>query len=463
MRSIRRSLTIGLLAGLLLLWLGAGTGVYFSVERSLLKSIDAELAVDARAIRFAGRGETPPTDDDARVGAQRIRERTPEYHSEDGDAFYQIWDSRGEVIEKSISLGDLDLPFPGKTSSEPLFSTSELTDGRKVRTMTYRAQSGGKGKGKGRRGVKISVLGKETTSIRTTLSSVFGGIVLTGILGGICAVGLVQFVLGRGLKPLDQLGEQATGIDISSTGEQFDDSGAPAELKPVYSRLNELMKRLTDGFERERQFSSNLAHEMRTPVAELKMISEVALKYPDQSGENTNRETLDIALQLERMIESLLMLGRVEAGRVQPNLETLNVRDFVIKKWQPFSRAADEKGLDVEIDIDSNLTWQADQDLLGHTLANLFVNAVDYTNSGQPIRLTTTGEGFQISNPAPELSDVDVEHLFDRLWRADDARTDSTHSGIGLSLARKCAEVQGFSLSADLKGDHLKFTIKKVS
>jgi len=313
MKSIRRRLTLWLLSGLALLWLAAGAGIYVSVRQGLLKSLDAELAVDARLVRFTARGAD--ADEAAPRGrGQHLQDRLTAYHAADGGSFYQIWSSTGESIERSESLGNNELTLPRDIGTSPVFATAVLSDGRAVRTMSNRVvESGGKGpgKGKGRPGATSSVivLAKELTGVEQTLASLLGGIVIIGLVAACGAVLLVSVALRHGLLPLRLLGEQTRSIDAPSLHTRFDQAAAPAELQPVYAALNELLQRLEQSFERERRFSADLAHEMRTPVAELKMLSEVALKWPEEADANTHTQALEIANQLESLIDTLLSLA----------------------------------------------------------------------------------------------------------------------------------------------------------
>jgi len=103
MRSIRRHLTLWLVGGLGILWVAAGAGVFFAVREGLQKSVDAQLALDARMVRFASKGNS---DEDRRSrGARRLEGRMPGYDDPEGDSFYQQWTPSGSTIEKSNSLG----------------------------------------------------------------------------------------------------------------------------------------------------------------------------------------------------------------------------------------------------------------------------------------------------------------------------------------------------------------------
>ena len=102
MTSTRQRLTVWLLGGLALLWLGAGAGIYIAVRQSLLKSLDAELAVDSRTVRLASRGDGSEGEDEPmHRGARQLRERMLPYHEADGEVFFQIWNGSGESVERS--------------------------------------------------------------------------------------------------------------------------------------------------------------------------------------------------------------------------------------------------------------------------------------------------------------------------------------------------------------------------
>jgi signal transduction histidine kinase len=470
MRSIRRRLTLWLLGGLALLWLAAGAGVYLSVRQSLIKSIDADLAVDARIVRFTARGEATTVESASpRRRGQNLAERLTDYHQPGGGSFYQVWNSDGEVIETSSSIGDITFARPRHDGADPVFATQKLPDGRSVRTMTFGvAAAGGKGpgKGKGRPGAASTtvILGKDLSGLESSMKSLLGGIGLVGALAAACTILLVSLALRHGLRPLRVLGEQVQAIDAPSLHARFDAAHAPAELKPIYTALNDLLQRLELGFERERRFSADLAHEMRTPVAELKMISEVALKWPEQADASTHEQSLEIANQLESLIETLLSLARLESGEAELQITTVNVGALIQECWQIYATAADAKGLQATIKVDEFAVMETDARLLRVILTNLLSNAVEYTPTGGSVKARVTAEGIEIANTAPAMTQDDVPHLFDRFWRAEQSRSNSSsHSGLGLALARQAARALGYELTAELREGLLHFTLKSFA
>lgn len=476
-----------MLAGFFLLWIAAGAGVMYSTRTGLINAIDTDLAVDAQILRFAARGEDtgkskgdfraampPPSQstEEGQVGQRRpgwiLQQRAPAYDEPRSGIYFQSWNSRGELVEKSPSLENLDLPVPEITGTNPVFVNETLPEGDRLRIMSFRVSGPGKAHGKSemRRppsqpdsSLVVSVA-KNLDSVDDTLSTLLGGIALVGLLAGGATVILVGTALKRGLQPLGHLAETAQDIDVPTLDSRFDPTMAPEELRPVYEKLNNLMERLERGFERERRFSSNLSHELRTPIAELKMLSEVALKWPDQSEGKTHEETLEIARKMEAMIESLLALARWESRQDRIKLGPIPLLPLVHECLEPHQKLAAGKSLEVRARIDEDLHVAADRGMLGHVISNLLSNAIEYSPERGRVEIECVTQGIEISNDAPNLKPSDIEHLFDRFWRHDAARSDSHHNGLGLSLARACAEAMGFSLSAKMDDGRIHFQLK---
>lgn len=467
MRSIKQHLMLWLLAGLAVLWCGTGAGIYFSVRHSLYQSIDTALALDARIARFTAIGDSDSDDGTMRGRGQRLQNRLADYHDPQGRSFYQVWNSQGEVSERSESLGDTALPKLDISGNDPVFSSTLLDDGRPVRLMSFRTAAAGgggpKGKGKGRHGggSTLIALAKETSEIEPTLASLLGGIGIAGLLAAAGTFFLVTMTLRHGLRPLKTLSEQTQNIDAPSLKARFDAAHAPAELQPIYAALNGLLHRLEQGFERERRFSADLAHEMRTPVAELKMLGEVAIKWPEQTNPELPAHTLAIASQLENLIEALLTLARLESGETDLQFSTVDLSVLCQDCLQPCAEKVEAKQLDLHLRSKPGLSMESDARLLRIILSNLLTNAVEYAPASSRIEIELDPGSITIANAAPELTQEDLAHLFDRFWRAEQSRSNSTHSGLGLALARQAASAIGCRLDASLAGGMLSFTLKK--
>ena len=129
---------------------------------------------------------------------------------------------------------------------------------------------------------------------------------------------------------------------------RFATEGLPGELAPIAARLNELLARLEDSFERERRFSSDVAHEFRTPVAELRSLAELAIKLPDTRAADADHETLAIALHLESILTHLLALARGEAGGLPVQRERVELAALLQNVCDPFREKARARELDFQ-------------------------------------------------------------------------------------------------------------------
>jgi two-component system sensor histidine kinase QseC len=253
------------------------------------------------------------------------------------------------------------------------------------------------------------------------------------------------------------LGEQATLIDAGSLATRFA-GDLPVELQPIADRLNALLARLELSFERERRYSADLAHELRTPLAELQSLAENALKWPQERDPATDHETLAITREMELLVSRMLSLARGEQGQIPAQSQTLVLAQSVRTAWVPFSARASARGLCPTFLIDENIVVRADPLLLRSILGNLFENAVDYASKDAAITVIGTIQAGQVvlsvSNAAGTLTEDDLARLFERFWRKESSRTGSgNHTGLGLPLARTFAEAMGWTLTASLEAE----------
>jgi len=293
---------------------------------------------------------------------------------------------------------------------------------------------------------------------RSRLDGKLVGVALT--LGGSVATLMlmtafvVPWVVRTQLAPLDELASKVQRINAESLSERLPTGSLPGELAPIATRLNDLLVRLEVAFSKERQFSDDLAHEFRTPIAELRSLVEVALRWPESRDASTDREILSIAMQMEHMINGLLTIARAE-GNLEPLAsQTVIVKNLLDEIWRPMADRANARTLCLQIDIPHGFSVFTDTVLLRSVLTNLLDNAVEYSPKGSNIRVVIAADEssfkMEIINPVSNLSDADVSQLFDRFWRKEPSRTGSQHSGLGLALARTIATRLGYSLTARL-------------
>lgn len=450
MKSIRQQLTrelIGVLAGLLGLGLAA---LAIAVWLALTSSFDATLR--ARAISVSALTEL----EHGQVQFDFSEDFLREFGGTHPRGYFEIWDTTGRSLIRSPSLHEADLPHgdPG-TPVRPKFLNLRLPNGRPARALSFLFQP--KPSGESLLPTAIQPLELVVAMDREDLNETLGGLIAAiagcGALLLPAVLFIVPRVLRRGLLPLDDLADQAGHIDAHSLATRFPAGPLPVELQPIARRLNDLLERLEQSFDRERRFSADLAHELRTPLAELRNLAECSLKWPDLRGESADRDTLAIAQQMERIVSQILALARGEEHQLPANLELLVLEPCVHEAWQAFADRAAARGVSASWSV-APVQARLDRALLQSVLTNLFSNAVDYTPAGGvvEIRVEPTARQFKVSiaNANADLEPADVSRLFDRFWRKEAARSGGHHLGLGLPLARAFASAMHCTLEAVL-------------
>jgi signal transduction histidine kinase len=264
------------------------------------------------------------------------------------------------------------------------------------------------------------------------------------------------FVVLHSLKPLRELEKQVQVISARN----LIPVNVPSikEIASVTHALNRLINDLKDAFQRERRFTADVAHELRTPIAELRSLAEVALKWPDRHAEQQRKNYEDILAsvkQMQNIVTTLLTLTRCDAGALTSQKENLHLETIINVTWQQFETRAIAKHLAINSNVPSELSIVTDRELFATILANLFSNAVEYTPDGGKIEwkaaLENSEFSFSISNTTTELTQQDLPLMFERFWQKEKSRSHSdAHSGLGLALVRSLVTILGFTIEAQL-------------
>jgi len=228
------------------------------------------------------------------------------------------------------------------------------------------------------------------------------------------------------------------------------------ETDIVAAAVNSLLERLAKSVEWERQMTASLAHELRTPLAALRSVLEVSMMRERGVGEyrETAEESLTLVSQMQRMIENLLQLARLESGQVKIEYEALNLTDLIRECWSLFHVRAVEKSIRIDSGPEEDLNVVSDRGKLRIVLNNVFDNAVEYTPKGGTIyigaRHLSDDSGCEVivENSGEPLSEEELENIFKRFYRGDEAREGGRHWGVGLSLVHSIAGLLGIQIEA---------------
>jgi two-component system sensor histidine kinase QseC len=449
MKSIRQQLTFSLVLGFVLLLGAGGLAVYFLTRAALVREFDAGL--QAKALTLIAL--TSQNQDGI-----AIEDLPQDFQNKKGSDFFQLWRSDETVSKRSASLGGSNLPCRFGTLTKPLYWNLDLPrdlDGRAIGLKFSPKLDNDEEHGKLETpGEAILVVATNCRPLNQTLGILATVLATTGLLSLLAIMPVVRISLQRGHAPLEQLAHQANEITANTLEIRFPVNQMPDELQPITKRLNDLLDRLEASFERERRFSADLARELRTPLAELRTLAEVELKWSAKEEAEKYRETLNIALQMEAMVTRLLEMARSEQNKLQIEVRSIRLDRLLEEIWHGLALKAKKKNLIVRFDVPADATIRTDGELFRSILANLLTNAVEYTPPGGVVDIhwRPDAQELNVSNTVSDLGADDVPHLFERLWRKDKSRTGGEHCGLGLSVSRSFAELLDWSLTAHFSG-----------
>jgi two-component system heavy metal sensor histidine kinase CusS len=241
-------------------------------------------------------------------------------------------------------------------------------------------------------------------------------------------------------------------------------------IVPVADRLNHLLAGLEESFQRERQFGTAVAHELRTPIAGLRSTVEVGLRHarPEASYRATLAASLPLISHLQRMVETLLLLGGLDRGQMTAQRRAVDLIPIMRRAWAPLDELALDGGLRLSWDLGRAAPVVTDPDLIAIVVANALQNLVEYATprSTATVRFTPGASGWSLSfaNPAQGLDPSDAERAFDRFWRGDASRTGTgQHCGLGLALCRSIVGHLGGGIAARVDEGRFVLTVTGVA
>jgi len=293
--------------------------------------------------------------------------------------------------------------------------------------------------------------------LQTLWVFVAGAAVLTGFLGWAAA--------RRGLAPLRAMREQTQAVTAQQLNHRLPVESAPVELAELAQSLNEMLARLEETFHRLSDFSSDIAHELRTPVSNLMTQTQVALSRVRSADDyrsilESNAEEFE---HMARMISDMLLLAKAENGLVVPTRETVSLATEVHALFDYYDAVAEEKGLHLALEGDGEVT--ADKLMLRRALGNLLSNAVRHSTANTTVRVTISASPDAVSigmeNTGDGIAPEYLERVFDRFFRVDPSRQRASEgTGLGLAITKSIILAHGGTISVASVGAVTTFTIR---
>jgi two-component system heavy metal sensor histidine kinase CusS len=245
-------------------------------------------------------------------------------------------------------------------------------------------------------------------------------------------------------------------IRSTTLSERIVPSGLPSELSALAVTFNEMLDRLEESFGRLARFSGDIAHELRTPVNNLRGEAEVALGRPRSPEEY--REVLGSCLEecgrLSRLIDSMLFLARADSSASWITPQPVNIGRELEAIREFYQEVASEGGVTLVVAPGDTIMANADRTLFQRAIGNLVANALAHTPSGGRVTLagTTVGQNVcvEVADTGSGIPAEDLPHIFEPFYRADRARsTFSGRVGLGLAIVSSIARLHRGSVTID--------------
>jgi heavy metal sensor kinase len=283
-------------------------------------------------------------------------------------------------------------------------------------------------------------IARQLAELRSTalmLTATGAGILLLGLVGG-------WWLASRAIRPIEDISATAAKISGGDLTQRIDVSETESELGRLASVLNSTFARLDAAFGQQRQFTSDAAHELRTPVSVMLTQTQTALNRERSAAEY--RETVETcqraAQRMRRLIESLLELAKLDAGQ-QPmkhvRFDLAQTARDCVALIEPLATARQVK---ISCDL-PQLDCIGDSERLAQVITNLLTNAITYNKENGAVRVDgETKDGsvlLRVSDTGQGISVEDLPRVFDRFYRADSSRT-SGNTGLGLAISKAIVE-----------------------
>jgi heavy metal sensor kinase len=310
------------------------------------------------------------------------------------------------------------------------------------------------------------VVGSSLEPVRTTLRWLGGAMTALSIAIWTFTLIAGRSVCRRALLPVRQMADATRTIDVNDLAGRLPRAGTGDELDDLSGAFNDLLDRLQESFERQRRFTAEASHQLRTPLTALLGQIEVILRR-QRTADEYSQTLMSVHEQGERLakiVESLLFLARADADARAPGLIAVELRDWLamhLASWSHHARFADIAN---EVEGGGPFDVVVQPVLLAELLNILLDNACKFSPPGMPIavRLRDFEGGIELSvqDSGTAIAPADMPHLFAPFFRSEDARRRGIEGiGLGLTIARRIATAFGGTLRAESKGQGSRFTL----
>jgi len=427
MRSIRSRLLAWLLILFSVIWVLVTLLTYLEARHEVEELFDAQLAQSAAVLAEIGLSSL-----DARGSSL---EQAVYGHPYEKKIAFQIW-SRSSLLLRSLNA-------PVRPLAEVPGYSDRLLDGSKWRVFSLVLEDEPRHIYVGERyDVRDELIVQVTLDALYPLSLALPALAL-----------LIWLGIGRGLAPLTRIAREVAARSPNNLEPVAGSAAAPQEVQPLVAALDDLFARLQSAFERERRFTSDAAHELRTPLASLKIQAQVALRAREQAQRrHALQQIIEGVDRSTRLVSQLLTLARLEPEASAEALVPVELRDLAVEAIEELTPIARRKGIAVQLDSEGAGRMLGHPTALRVLIRNLLENAILYSPEGSEVEvaIVESPRGFELSvrDNGPGIAPEEVPLVFNRFYRGS-SEPGVVGSGLGLSIVRRIADIHGAEIQLD--------------
>lgn len=274
-----------------------------------------------------------------------------------------------------------------------------------------------------------------------------------GLIGLLIALGLSVLISGSVARPLQRMSAAARRLALGDYRQRVNIEG-PTEVRALAVSFNDMVERVADTRQAQREFLANVSHDLRTPLTSIQGFSQAIAEGVASDAESARHVAQiihDEAARMNRMVESLLDLARIEAGRLEMRRQSVSPTDLLHAVGESVSVRARDQGLDLTLDILPDLPRIAgDGDRLAQVFVNLLDNAIKHTPPGGQVTLSArpAGQGISVTvaDTGEGIPPGDLPRIFERFYQVDKSRRQG--AGLGLAIVHQIIEAHGGTIRA---------------
>ncbi len=422
------------LTATLLLFCGLGA-FYWIVVRHAFAEDNAVLADKISGLSADFRESGP------RIFGEELKARRAGDHA---PYWIRILDSEGHTVTETAGMERFVPPSvfpPAQKSTSSIGGSKDYRTGAKLFSLVAVNEKTG--------GQTYTIQVAQDRSSDEQLERRFGVLLIVMLAGSILASAIIAIAVTKhGLRPLAEMTRSLERIGPAHLNERVALAGWPRELQPLATTFDAMLARLEDSFKRLSQFSADLAHELRTPVANIMGEAQVALTRERTPSEY--REVIESTIaeceRLSGIVDNLLFVARVDAARESIERKLIDARAAVEKIATFYQTLAEDRNVAIHCSGEGEI--YVDPALFERALGNLMDNALRFTPEGGTIQISITVKAAHsevtVSDNGYGITPEHLPRVFDRFYRVDSSRS-SDGAGLGLALVKSIVDLHGGS------------------